>query len=83
VRAGTEIYLVLYGTGIRAHTAAGVFATVAGFPVDVLYAGPQGTYPALDQINVRVPLTVAGLGTVDIRLIVDGVPANVVTARFQ
>ena len=83
VRGGTEIYLVLYGTGIRAHTSTGVFITVAGTPVQVLYAGPQGTYPALDQINVRVPLTVGGFGNVDIRLFVDGASANVVTATFQ
>jgi len=83
VRFGTEIYLVLYGTGLRAHTPTGVSVTVAGIPVEVLYAGPQGTYPALDQINVRVPLSLGGFGTVDIRLTVDGTTANVVTARFQ
>jgi uncharacterized protein (TIGR03437 family) len=83
VRAGTQIYLVLYGTGIRAHTPTGVFVSVAGMPVEILYAGPQGTYPALDQINVRVPLTVGGLGNVEIRLLVDGLTANVVTAFFQ
>jgi uncharacterized protein (TIGR03437 family) len=83
VRGGTEIYLVLYGTGIRGRTPNAVFASVAGSQVEVLYAGPQGTFPALDQVNVRVPLTVAGVGTAEIRLIVDGVAANVVTARFQ
>ncbi len=83
VRFGTEIYLVLYGTGLRAHTPAGVSVTVAGIPVEVLYAGAQGTFPALDQINVRIPLSLGGFGTVDIRLTVDGTTANVVTARFQ
>ena len=83
VRFGTEIYLVLYGTGLRAHTPTGVSVTVGGFPVEVLYAGPQGTYPALDQVNVRIPLSLGGFGTVDIRLTVDGTTANIVTARFQ
>jgi uncharacterized protein (TIGR03437 family) len=83
VRGGTEIYLVLYGTGIRGRTPTGVFVTVAGSPVEWLYAGPQGEFPALDQINVKVPLTVGGLGVVDIRVIVDGSPSNVVTANFQ
>lgn len=83
VRPGTEIYLVLYGTGIRGRTSANVFASVAGSQVEVQYAGPQGTFPALDQVNVRVPLTVAGVANAEIRLIVDGVAANVVTARFQ
>jgi uncharacterized protein (TIGR03437 family) len=83
VRGGTEVYLVLYGTGIRGHTPSGVFVTVAGAPVQLLYAGPQGTFPALDQINIRGPLTVGGLGTVEIRVSVDGLQANVVTANFQ
>lgn len=83
VRPGTEIYLVLYGTGIRGRTTATVFASVAGSQVEVQYAGPQGTFPALDQVNVRVPLTVAGVANAEIRLIVDGIAANVVTARFQ
>ena len=83
VRGGTEIYLVLYGTGIRGRTQNAVFVTVAGSPVEVLYAGPQGFFPALDQINVRVPLTVGGFGNVEIRMIVDGQQTNVVTAVFQ
>lgn len=83
VRGGTEVYLVLYGTGIRGHSPTGVSVTVAGLPVELLYAGPQGTFPALDQINVRVPLTVGGFGNSEIRLVVDGVAANVVTAVFQ
>ncbi len=83
VRGGTEIYLVLYGTGIRGRTQNAVFVTVAGSPVEVLYAGPQGFFPALDQINVRVPLTVGGFGNVEIRMLVDGQPTNVVTAVFQ
>jgi uncharacterized protein (TIGR03437 family) len=79
----TEIYLVLYGTGIRGRSLTGVFATVAGAQAEVLYAGSQGTFPALDQVNLRVPLTVRGRGTVEIRVFVDGVAANVVTAFFQ
>lgn len=83
VQAGSEIYLVLYGTGIRGHANNGVTARVAGRPADVLYAGAQGAYPGLDQINVRVPLTVGGTGTVEVQLIVDGSPSNTVTVAFQ
>jgi uncharacterized protein (TIGR03437 family) len=74
VRAGTEI---------RGRAQNAVFVSIAGLPVEVLYAGPQGFFPALDQINVRVPLSVGGFGNSDIRLVVDGQPANVVTAVFQ
>ncbi len=60
-----------------------VVVTVAGAPVEVLYAGPQGEFPALDQVNVRFRLTVGGFGNVEIRVLVDGQPTNVVTAVFQ
>ena len=83
VLAGTEIYLVLYGTGIRGHSPNGVTARVAGRSVDVLYAGAQGAYPGLDQVNLRIPLSVGGFGTVEIQLAVDGAPSNIVTATFQ
>jgi uncharacterized protein (TIGR03437 family) len=83
VLAGTEIYLVLYGTGIRSHANNGVVARIAGRPVDVLYAGAQGGFPGLDQINLRVPLTVGGFGAVEIQLTVDGSPSNTVSAIFQ
>jgi uncharacterized protein (TIGR03437 family) len=82
IRTGTEIYLVLYGTGIRGH-GADVSALVAGRNVEVLYAGPQGAFPGLDQVNLRVPLSVGGSGSVEIRLTVDGLAANAVTAVFQ
>jgi uncharacterized protein (TIGR03437 family) len=83
VLAGTEIYLVLYGTGIRGHAPNGVTAKVAGRSVDLLYAGAQGAYPGLDQINLRVPLTVGGFGSVEIELTVDGSLSNKVTATFR
>ncbi|MEI9812107.1 MAG: hypothetical protein WDO18_05270 [Acidobacteriota bacterium] len=83
VLAGTDIYLVLYGTGLRTHSANGVIAKVVGRPVDVLYAGAQGAFPGLDQVNLRIPLTVGGLGTVEIQLIIDGSTSNTVTATFQ
>ncbi len=82
VRTGTEIYLILYGTGIRGHGPE-VSALAAGRPAEVLYAGPQGAFPGLDQVNVRAPLDRRGSGNVEIRLTVDGVLANTVTATFQ
>jgi uncharacterized protein (TIGR03437 family) len=50
---------------------------------DVLYAGAQSTFPGLDQVNVKVPVGLAGKGRVDIQLVVDGVITNTVTALFQ
>jgi uncharacterized protein (TIGR03437 family) len=79
---GSEIFLVLYGTGIRGHAPNGVTARIGNLQAEVQYAGPQGSYPALDQINLKVPPGVA-FGTADIQLTVDGVSTNIVTATFQ
>jgi uncharacterized protein (TIGR03437 family) len=60
-----------------------VSVTIGGEPVEVLYVGPQGQFPGLDQINVRVPARLAGRGNVEVRLSVEGRMANPVTVRFR
>jgi uncharacterized protein (TIGR03437 family) len=80
--SGSDVYLILYGTGIRNRTGA-VIARTGDFTAEVLYAGAQGTFPGLDQVNLKVPAALAGKGTVDIQLIVDGAITNTVTAAFR
>jgi uncharacterized protein (TIGR03437 family) len=82
MQPGTEVLIVLYGTGIRGHSPNGVTARVGALSAEVVYAGPQGTYPAMDQVNIKLPAGI-GSGTKNIQITVDGVPANVVTAVFQ
>jgi uncharacterized protein (TIGR03437 family) len=48
-------YLILWGTGLGESTAADVTVEIAGSAVRPTYAGPSGTYPGLDQINVPLP----------------------------
>ncbi len=36
--------------------------------VTITYAGSQGTYPGLDQINVQLPASLAGLGVASVEL---------------
>ena len=50
-------YLVLFATGLRAGITA---ATAGGAPAEVLYAGPQAQFPGLDQVNLRLPASIAG-----------------------
>lgn len=73
-------YLILFATGLRAGTTA---ATVGGAPTEVLYAGPQSQFPGLDQVNLRLPASIAGRGQVAVQLIVDGRAANPVTIRVR
>ena len=55
----------------------------SGIAVPVLYAGPQGQFAGVDQINVSLPRTLAGAGLAGITLTVDGHPANPVTLMIR
>ncbi len=84
VATQNQLYLMLYGTGIRRHSLNPVKATIGGVSVPVLYAGAQSQYPGLDQVNVGpLPSTLAGKGLVQLTVWVDGVPTNAVALSFQ
>ena len=79
---GDQVFLVLYGTGLRHATS--VTATVNGVSVPVAYSGPQGTYAGLDQINVGpLPANLTGAGTVNVVITTDGQAANPVTVAIR
>ena len=78
----TQVFLLLFGTGIR--RAATVSATVAGRPTPVLGFVPQGDFVGLDQVNLGpIPKELAAAGAVEVVLTVDGVESNPVTIRIQ
>lgn len=52
--------LVLYVTGLGTVQLSQVTVTFLGVPGRVDYAGPQGTFAGLDQLNVRIPWELAG-----------------------
>lgn len=78
---GDEIYLVLYGTGIRNHSAS-VTLRIDGQEIPVLYAGPQSEYPGLDQVNALLPPDLKS-GPAEISVAVDGVASNTLTLVFR
>lgn len=80
----TPVYLSLYGTGIRNRTSpANVACTIGGISVPVRYAGAQGGFEGLDQVNVDLPLNLRGKGETDLVLTVDGRTANPVRVNIQ
>jgi uncharacterized protein (TIGR03437 family) len=80
----TSVYLELYGTGIRGRTGlSGVSVTLGGTTLQVSYAGAQGTYAGLDQINVLLDRSLIGRGAIPLQLTVDGVPANPVVVNMK
>lgn len=70
---GDQVFLVMYGTGIRRRFNLDlVSVTIGGETIKPEYAGPQGQFEGLDQVNVKLPRSLAGKGSVEIRLRVDG-----------
>jgi uncharacterized protein (TIGR03437 family) len=68
------VYLSLYATGVRA--AASVTVDIGGTPMQVVYAGPQPQYVGLDQINVLLPVSLRGRGTLPVTVQAGGIRSN-------
>jgi uncharacterized protein (TIGR03437 family) len=80
--ATEQVYLEMYGTGIR--NATHVTATVADLSVPVLFAGAAPGYAGEDQVNIGpLPQSLTGQGSVNIVLTADGQAANVVNLTIQ
>jgi uncharacterized protein (TIGR03437 family) len=75
------LYLTLYASGIR--HAQNVQVNVAGQSVPVIYAGEQGQYAGLDQINISVPRALAGTGEASVYVVADGKTSNMTTINVQ
>jgi uncharacterized protein (TIGR03437 family) len=79
-----QVFLVLYATGVRyRNNLNGVIAKLGGVDTPVLFAGATPDFIGLDQINLRLPQTLAGRGSVNIALTVDGQTANTVTVSIK
>ncbi|MGI8989036.1 MAG: hypothetical protein ACR2I2_05550 [Bryobacteraceae bacterium] len=76
-----QLFLFLYGTGIR--NAESVEVTANGQKLAVLFAGPEGGSPGLDQVNVAVPASLAGGQQLDLVLVADGQSSNPVSIVIQ
>lgn len=80
--ASDELYLTLYVTGLAAGGTAATQVTVDDVSLPVEYAGPQGHFVGLGQVNVRVPRQLRGRGERDLQLTSGGVKANRVKVWF-
>ena len=78
------VYLALFGANIHTRSSLGaVDVKIGGEPVAALYAGPVPGLASLDQINVRIPRSLAGRGELDVTLAVDGRGANAVKVNIK
>jgi len=89
------LFVSLFGTGLRyapnkdGNTANGVAESVS-ITIDgtlvtpaTLFAGAQGTFAGLDQINFQIPTTFAGKGPVDMIVNVDGKASNTLKLNIK
>lgn len=80
-----QVYLIVFGTGLRfRNSLSAVTATLGGTNLEVLYAGQQGEFVGLDQVNIGpIPRSLAGRGEMNLALTVDGKTANAVSANVR
>lgn len=79
-----QVFLVLYGSGIRGRTSLGAVTVKVG-DVDLTptFAGTQPDYVGLDQVNVLLPRSLKGKGAVNVSLVVNNQPSNTVSINIQ
>jgi uncharacterized protein (TIGR03437 family) len=73
--------VTLYASGIRG--AQDVQVYVAGQSVPVIFAGAQGQYAGLDQVNITIPRALAGTGEASVYVVADGKTSNMTTLNIQ
>ncbi|MBI3427118.1 MAG: SBBP repeat-containing protein [Acidobacteria bacterium] len=82
--ATDQTFLLLFGTGLRGRSnLAAVQVRIGGLTVQPQSVGPQGDLVGLDQINLPLPRSLAGSGSVTIELTVDGLIANPVMVSIR
>ena len=84
LNSASEVYLVLYGTGVRFRSEINKVQVRIGTKyLPVAYAGAHSEYVGLDQMNVLLPKSLVGAGNTDVELIVDGKIANRVMVKIK
>lgn len=74
---GDQVFLVLFGSGVRGNSGlSSVIALSRGGLLPVVYAGAQGNYVGLDQINLLLPRAFTGRGEQEVMLSVAGKVTN-------
>lgn len=81
--ATDQLFLILFATGVRQVAPSNVRVSIGGIDIPVLYAGQQGGFAGLDQINLSLPRELEGKGTVPLRLEADHWMANQVSLVFE
>lgn len=76
-------FLVLYGTGLRRRSSmTNVRVMIGGVQAEVSFLGAHSRLVGVDQLNVKLPESLRGRGSVDVVVTIDGKTANTVTINI-
>jgi uncharacterized protein (TIGR03437 family) len=79
-----RVFLILFGTGLRhLESLSQVNLKIGGVSANPDFAGAQGYFLGLDQINVLIPRALIGRGETEIELLTDGKAANKVIVSIK
>jgi uncharacterized protein (TIGR03437 family) len=79
-----QVFVLLFGTGWRFRTAlSAATCSIGGVNSEVLYAGAQGDFVGLDQMNIRLARALIGRGEIDLVVNVEGRVANTVRINIK
>jgi uncharacterized protein (TIGR03437 family) len=82
--ATDQVFLILYGTGLRNRgSLSSVTVAVGGVNAPVSYAGAQGSFVGLDQVNALLPRMLIGRGEADVVISIDGQITNTVKINLK
>ena len=83
VPASDKVFLELFGTGLRSAGQSNVSVKIGTTDVEVSYAGAQGSFQGLDQVNVALPSSLSGSGDLVVQLTAAGMAANPVRLTIK
>jgi uncharacterized protein (TIGR03437 family) len=73
----TPVYLSFFATGLRGRSGlSNVTVKMGSVSVTPTYAGAQGQFAGLDQLNVPLSLSLRGAGEISVTVTADGVTSN-------
>jgi uncharacterized protein (TIGR03437 family) len=82
--ATDQVFLILFCTGVRFRSSvSAVSFNVGGVTGTPTYAGAQGGFVGLDQVNVPLSRSLIGRGLVNVTLTMDGITSNTVTVSVK
>lgn len=81
---GEQVFLIFFGTGFRNRSSlSSAIVGLGGTNAPVTFAGAQGDFVGLDQLNVGLARSLIGRGEIEVTLMVDGQAANTVRVNIK